>query len=359
MSGRMSINDIAKAAGVSRSTVSRVVNNDANVNSHTRARVLEVIERLNYTPNHVARALVMQRSQVIGVVMPGTANVFFGDNSYFPMLLQGIVEAGNTNEQSLLLCLGNVGESPEHFSQRILRNRMVDGFIIASIGADDPLIDHLVRVAPHFVMVERPQRYEDRISSVTVDNIAAGRVATQHLIKLGYRRIAHITGHLNIADGHDRLLGYRQALEAADIPYDTDLVYVGAFSTTAGYHGMQALLPKRPDAVFAASDQSASGVLQALQEAGLRVPEDVGVVGFDDLDVAIKVTPPLTTIQQPVQQKGAAAVALLLDLISGKKQRPQQIVLPFQLVIRQSCGAILRERNKAEEVKSQPAVTLA
>ncbi|MBK9749545.1 MAG: LacI family DNA-binding transcriptional regulator [Chloroflexi bacterium] len=357
MSGRISIHDIAKAADVSRSTVSRVVNHDVNVSPETRARVLEVIERLQYTPNHAARALVKQRSQVIGVVMPGTANVFFGDNSYFPMLLQGIVEAGNHHDQNLLLCLGNVGEPREHFSQRILRNRIGDGYIIASIENDDPLIDHLVQSAPNFVMVERPQRYADVISSVTVDNVHAGQVATEHLISLGYKRIAHISGQLSIADGQDRLEGYRRALAVANIPYDPDLIYVSQFTYEAGVEAMRALLHHQPDAVFAACDASARGAIAAVQQAGLRVPEDIGIVGFDDLDVATKTTPHLTTIQQPVQQKGAAAVELLLDLISGKKVSPQQIVLPSKLVIRESCGAKIRKAISAKEVQSPSVFT--
>ncbi len=357
MSGRISIHDIAKAADVSRSTVSRVVNHDVNVSATTRARVLEVIERLNYTPNHAARALVKRRSQVIGVVMPGTANVFFGANSYFPMLLQGIVEAGNFHEQSLLLCLGNVDEPPEHFSQRILRNSMGDGFIVASIENDGPLIDHLVQSAPNFVMVERPQRYQDRISSVTVDNVHAAQVATEHMISLGYQRIAHISGHMNIADGQDRLAGYLKALQLANIPYNPDLVYTGKFTFESGFEAMQALLPHQPDAVFASCDAAARGAIAVIQQAGLRVPEDIGIIGFDDLDVATKSAPYLTTIHQPVQQKGATAVELLLDLISGKKQSPEQIVLPSKLVIRDSCGANIRKARSEKEVQSQSVFT--
>lgn len=357
MSGRKSINDIAKASGVSRSTVSRVVNNEVHVSARTRARVLEVIERLNYTPNHLGRALVKQRSQVIGVVMPGTANVFLGDNSYFPMLLQGIVEAGNHREQSTLLYLGNMDEARDHFSQRILRSPVCDGFIIASIENDDPLIDQLVQSAPYFVMVERPERFQDRISYVTIDNVESGYIATRHLIGLGYRRIAHITGHLNISDGQDRLRGYLKALQEAGIPADPALVHIGKFSYEAGYRGMKDLLPQRPDALFAASDQSARGAIQALTEVGLRVPDDLGVVGFDDLDVATSSTPHLTTVRQPVQQKGAAAVTLLLNLIDGKAHSPQHITLLSQLVIRQSCGANLRERTMAKEVDSQSAAT--
>ncbi|MDZ4763180.1 MAG: LacI family DNA-binding transcriptional regulator [Chloroflexota bacterium] len=335
----MNLEDVAKQAGVSRSTVSRVVNNEGYVSDETRARVLEVIERLNFSPNHAARALVKQRSDVVGVVMPGTANVFFGDNSYFPMLLQGIAEAADQREYNMMLCLGHPNEDREAFSRRIIRNRIADGLIIASISGDDPLIDRLIKAIPYFVMVERPLYHEDAISYVTADNLRGGQIATEHLINLGYRRIAHITGHLNISDGQDRLVGYRRALERAGIPFNPDLVHLGRFSYDAGYHSMKALLEHHPDAVFVSSDTAALGAMRAIQDAGLRIPDDIGVVVFDDLDVAVRATPALTTIRQPVQKKGEAAFALLLDLINGAIQSPHQIILPVQLVIRQSCGA--------------------
>jgi LacI family transcriptional regulator len=335
----MNLEDVAKQAGVSRSTVSRVVNNEGYVSAKTRARVLEVIERLNFSPNHAARALVKQRSNVVGVVMPGTANVFFGDNSYFPMLLQGIAEAADQRDYSMMLSLGHPNENREAFSRRIMRNRIADGMIIASISADDPLIDQLVQSVPYFVMVERPLYHEDIISYVTADNVRGGQIATEHLLGLGYQRIAHITGHLNIADGQDRLIGYRRALERAGIAFNPDLIHVGRFSYEGGYHGMRALLEQRPDAVFVSSDTAALGAMRAIQEAGLRIPDDIGVVGFDDLDVAPRAAPALTTIRQPVQKKGETALALLLDLLNGAIQPPHQIVLPVQLVIRESCGA--------------------
>lgn len=337
----MNLEDIAKEAGVSRSTVSRVINNEGYVSKRTRMRVMEIIERLNFSPNHAARMLVTQRSNVVGVVMPGTANVFFGDNSYFPMLLQGIAEAMTKHDQSMMLWLSQLNEEPEHFSQRITRNRICDGLIVASMSNDDPIIGRLFDASHRFVMVERPLQHIERISYVAADNIKGAEMATEHLICLGYHRIAHLTGQLTIADGQDRLFGYRNALERAGIPYNHELVYEGRFTRDAGYYGMKALIAQKPDAVFASSDAAAHGAIQAIKEAGMRVPQDIAVVGFDDIDVAANSIPQLTTIRQPVQQKGAAAVNLLIDLIEGKVQRPQQIILPVQLVIRESCGANL------------------
>jgi LacI family transcriptional regulator len=337
----MNLEDIAKQAGVSRSTVSRVINNEPYVSEKTRTHVLEIIERLNFSPNHAARTLVTQRSRVIGVVIATTANVFFGDNSYFPMLLQGIAQSTNAEDYSMLLWLSRMDENREHFTQRITRNRISDGLLIASITDTDPLFDRLVSTTPHIVMVECPMRFRDRISYVTIDNVHGGQIATEHLIDLGHRRIAHITGHMTISDGQDRLMGYKRALESASIRFDPNLVTEGEFTYRAGYIAMKKLLPHKPDALFAAGDTTALGAMQAIQEAGMRVPDDIAIVGFDDLDVAIKATPQLTTIRQPIQEKGAVAARLLMDLIEGKAQNPHQVILPTQLVIRQSCGANL------------------
>lgn len=335
----MNLEDIAKEAGVSRSTVSRVLNNERYVSEKTRTRVMEIVERLNFSPNHAARTLVTQRSQIIGVVIPDFANVFFGDNSYFPMLLEGVMETANDLDYSILLSVSKRDEDRDRFTQRIMGNRMTDGFVIASITHNDPLFERLMSNIPRFVMVERPLRYEEKISYVTSDNVHGGFIATEHFIKLGRRRVAHITGHLNISDGQDRLEGYKQALQAADIPYDPDLVYVATFSYQSGYEGAKALLPHKPDAIFTASDTIALGAIQAIKDAGLRVPEDVGVIGFDDLAEVAKSNPPLTTVRQLVQQKGSIAATMLIDMINGKFTEPQRVSLPTELVIRQSCGA--------------------
>ncbi len=335
----MNLEDVAREAGVSRATVSRVLNNERSVSDKTRTHVLEVVERLNFSPNHAARTLVTQRSDIIGIVIPDYANVFFGDSSYFPMLLQGIVETTNALDYSILLSISKRNENRDHFAQRIIRNRMTDGLVIASIKNDDPLLERLIANTRCFVMVERPLRNSDRFSYVTSDNIQGGYIATQHLIKLGRRRIAHITGHVTIADAQDRLEGYKKALTEANIPFDADLVYEGEFSHHHGYEGAKSLMAHKPDAIFAASDTIALGAIQAIEEADLSVPRDIAIVGFDDLDEASKSKPQLSTIRQLVRQKGAAAANLLIDMIKGDSPEPRQIVLPTELVIRESCGA--------------------
>jgi LacI family transcriptional regulator len=341
---RLNLEDIAKKAGVSRSTVSRVINKEPYVSEKTRARVMEIIEEVSFRPNPAARMLVTQRTQIIGVVVPQISNVIFADNSYFPMLLQGASSAINEHDHSMLLWLQQNGESREHFAQRIARNRWMDGVVVCSIVESDPLVKAIVEIGMPFVAVERPGGFSreivDNCNYVTVDNIHSATMAVEHLLRLGRRRIAHITGHLTITDGQDRLQGYRQALQCADMPVDENLIYPGYFTREYGYIGMKALLKHKPDAVFAAGDTTAQGALQAIQEAGLRVPDDIAVIGFDDLDIATRTTPPLTTIRQPVQQKGSVAASLLIDVLEGQLHGPQRILLPTELVIRQSCGAI-------------------
>lgn len=337
----VNLDDIAAKAGVSRSTVSRVINNERYVSDRTRQRVLAVIEQVGFTPNPAARALVTQRTHVIGVILPIVPAALFGDAYYFPFLLQGISKAVGNYDYSLLLWMGYDDENDGRFHQRIVNDRLMDGVIIASAAHDDFLIEHFLKIRKPFVLVERPVHYIDRISYVTVDNAHAAYIIVSHLVALGHRKIGMITGDLTISDGQDRLAGYRQALEAASIQVDEELIIEGEFSLRAGYAGMRRLLEQRPDieAVFAASDLIAQGILQALHEVGLKVPDDIALVGFDDLPTAQQISPPLTTIRQPTIEKGSEATSMLIELIESGDQQPRSRILPTQLVIRESCGA--------------------
>ncbi len=335
------LEDIAQLAGVSRSTVSRVINNHPNVREHTRAKVLQVIEETGFRPNPAARTLVTQCTQVIGMVIPTTLNVVFEDPTYYPTLLQGVAEAANERDYGMLLWMGQSGEDEARFHQRILQNRLMDGLVIASAREGDPLVEHLIESKLPFTMVERPFKFHDQISYVSVDNVRAAQIAVEHLLGLGYRRIGTVTGAMDNADGQDRLTGYKNALQRAGVPIDDNLVVEGRFTYQTGYLGMKQLLKQAQDieAVFTASDRTAMGVLQALNDVGLRVPDDIALVSFDDMLYSAEATPPLTTIRQPTTQQGADATSLLIDLIEGVVQGPRQILLPTQLVIRESCGA--------------------
>jgi LacI family transcriptional regulator len=332
----MKLEDIARKAGVSRSTVSRVVNNEPYVSAATREKVMAVIIEERFTPNPAARALVTQRTQLIGIVVPQTLTEIADGSYYFSALLQGISDITNARDYSTLLWLGHSTQDKERFVERILRNRLMDGLIIASSTNSELLISHLVKLDIPFVMVERPMQYLDQISYIGLDNEGAVRNVIQHLYDIGRRRIATITGNVSNLDAQDRLTGYKQGLEQVDLPYDPRLVVQGRFDYEGGYEAMKQLLSESIDAVFAGSDATATGALRAMKEANVRVPEDIALAGFDDLAPARQSSPQLTTVHHPVQQKGEAATNLLLDLIEGRIEGVHHQVLPTQLVIRES-----------------------
>lgn len=339
----MNLEDIARKAGVSRATVSRVINNTPYVSEATRDRVMKVIRAENFQPDPAARALVTRRTDIIGVVLPTPENVFFTDNNYFTQILAGISRETTSRDYAMLLWLGEVADNDERLMQRVSNSRLMDGLITVSLMHEHPLFHRLMNLNMPMVMIDRPLQYSDRLNYVTIDNVAAGEAVTNHLIGLGRRRIAHITGDMGLADAHDRLQGYKNALKYAGLRVDPALIVQSRFNRQYGYEAARKLLAKRPgapDAIFAAGDTIALGVLQAAREAGLRVPQDLAVVGFDDIDVAAQAYPPLSTMRQPVQDKGATAARLLIDLIQNKVEEPQHILLNTELVVRESCGGL-------------------
>jgi len=333
----LNLEDIARLSGVSRSTVSRVINRSPHVSEETRQRVNDVIAAHNYVPNTAARSLVTQRTRVLGLYIPHVVGDLFTD-PYFPMLIQGISLHANQREYDVLLWLHGSADQPTYQHRRVLDNRMADGLILASTARDDPLLELLAGQARPVVVNGRPWQHADAANYVDATNVQGARQAILHLARLGRRRIATIAGRLELCSGHDRLLGYREGLAQADLPHDPELEARGDFTESGGYTAMRRLWPQRPDAVFVASDQMALGALRALREAGARVPDDVALVGFDDMPFATMVQPELTTVRQPVQRLGALAADGLIGLIEGTVAPPYQVHLPTQLVIRQSCG---------------------
>jgi len=334
------LEEVARLAGVSRSTVSRVINNQPNVRPQTRERVWQAIRKSGYQPHAVARSLVTNRTQIIGLVTPETVTTLFVD-PFFPLLLRGATEACNTHQYQLMLSLFTGPADQQEMYQRVLRNGYLDGVIVASTSLDDRLIPNLLRDRIPFVSVGRYPN--ERVHYVDVDNVGGARIAVEHLIRLGHRRIATITGRLDMIAGEDRLSGYRQALEARRIPVEEELIVKGDFTESTGMVSMQRLLAVSPSAVFVASDAMAIGALKALHQAGRRVPEDIALVSFDDIPIAAAVEPALTTVRQPIRRLGAMAVEVLVGLLKGPPETEppiQKIILPTELVVRKSCGAL-------------------
>ncbi len=338
------LEQVAQLAGVSRSTVSRVINDHPNVRAKTRTKVWQAIRESGYQPNVVARSLVTNRTRIISMVIPEVVTTLFTD-PFFPLVLRGATEACNARHYQLMLSLFTASADPHEMYQRVMQNGYLDGAIVSSTSLDDPLISDLLRDRIPFISIGR--RPDERVHYVDADNVGGAQMAVEHLIRLGHRRIAAITGRLDMTAGQDRLEGYRRALKAHAIPIREELIVEGDFAENSGRVGMQQLLPASPSAVFAASDMMAIGALKVLREAGWQVPQDVSLVGFDDIPIASVMEPALTTVRQPIERLGAMAADLLIGRLEecSEAASAHRIILPTELVIRTSCGSALSRSN--------------
>ena len=323
---------IAQLAKVSRSTVSRVVNDHPDVNPEVRKRVLKIIKETGYQPNLAARSLRNKQTDIIGLVICNTIAGLFTD-PYFPQLIQGVAQACNQFGKTLALFLEG---DPDTIFPRIVRRGQLDGILLQAGKANDYMLKKMLTTDIPFVYFGRPT--ETNVNYIDVDNFAGGYLATSHLIRLKRQRVATICGHLDTTTGLDRKEGYLRALSERGLPVREELIIESDFTEAGGYQAMKSLMKHKPDAIFAASDTMARGAIRAITDAGLSVPEDVAVVGFDDLSPAVSMPPLLTTIRQPVPQVGSRAVETLLDVIQYKSQPSQRVVLNVELVIRETCG---------------------
>jgi DNA-binding LacI/PurR family transcriptional regulator len=338
ISGRRTVptlQEVARLAAVSTATVSRVVNRSPNVRPDTRRTVEEAIAALGYVPNRAARTLVTRRTDTIALVVSESESRVFSD-PFFPATVQGISAAIADTELQLLLLLAR-GEREHEKVARYLRQGHVDGVILMSLHGADPLPRALSEAGIPTVLSGRP-RPEERLPYVDADNRGGARAATSHLLASGRETVATITGPLDMTVGIDRFEGYADALREANREVRPELVEHGDFSEESGARALEALLERRPqlDAVFVANDPMAIGALAALRAAGRRVPEDVAVVGFDDIAAAASTTPPLTTVRQPLEEMTKAMAELLLGRIGHPDGEDESVVCATELVLRAS-----------------------
>lgn len=327
------IGDVARCAGVSIATVSRVVNGSASVEAGTAERVHAAIAELHYVPRNAARVLASRRTRTIGLLLPEIGGWFF------PSMLRGIETAAREAEYDLLIHTVDAGY-PLKAARRALGMHNTDGLIVFTNSVEASELKRLKQNGFPLVLLHQTPPETLDIPVVTIENKSGAQRLVDHLIEVHRRRrIVFLQGPEGHEDSEWRERGYRESLKAHQIPFDKSLVAVGDFSETAAAAAIGQLLLDGTDfdAVFSGDDDASIGVLTALQRAGRRVPDDVAVVGFDDVPVARFLTPPLTTVRAPTEQVGADAVRQLARLIRGERAEPL-ILLPTELVIRQSCG---------------------
>jgi LacI family transcriptional regulator len=345
MTNAITIERIAELTEVSRSTVSRVLNNHPNVRSNVRMRVLKVMHDYNYTPHAAARSLAGSRTDTINLLVPRTAGVVFAE-PFFSSIIESVAETCSKLGYFLMLSM-ITPEMEQSFYHRVLRGRHIDGVILASHDIDDPILPLLIKDRVPLVLIGS-HPYLQTVSCIDAENREGARQAVAHLIGLGHSRIGAITGPLQMEAAIARRNGYKQALLEAGIPINPTLIAHGDFTQESGYRAMQRLLltEPRPTAVFAASDLMADGALRAIREAGLVVPDDLALVGFDDSPLAQYSNPPLTSIRQPLAEMGSTAVQTLIDQIRNPDRPTTQLYLPTTLIIRRSCGAYICEKER-------------
>lgn len=325
------IADVAKMANVSTATVSRVMTNAGTVKRETADKVLEAIKKLNYQPNMLARHLRRSETNTILVVVPDITNTFFSN------VLRGIESVAIEYGYQVLLCdAQNLIERESSFFSN-LGQKKADGMILLTARSDQKILEELSEDHPVVLACEY---YEgSKLPTVSIDNISSARKATEYLISLKHKRIGHISGPMNVVVGRDRLKGFHQAMAQHGLSVDSLLVQEGNFSYESGFNLMMKFLAldHPPTAVFAGNDEMVMGAVKAAKAKGFSVPEDLSVVGFDDIKFASIFEPALTTIAQPAFEMGEKAMQLLLKLINNDELEKNQFMLADKLIVRDSC----------------------
>lgn len=330
------IKDLAKAAGVSVTTISRALNGYSDVSEKTRMRIKKIAEEMDYRPNALAKGLVLKKSRTIGVIISDLERNNAKDSFSFEVLC-GINLRANELNYDILLFSNNLNKQMQKNYSDLLQERNVDGAILQGLRINDPYLKEVIdkKKIPS-VLIDIPLLGE-RVGHVTTDNISGSRSAVEHLISLGHRHIAMINGHEEAAVSKERLSGYMLALREAGITYDPSYVYDGNFSEKGGGVSIARALQEHPEvtAAFCASDLMALGAIEALKDMGLSVPDDISIVGYDDIPISSYCSPKLTTVWQDKYGMGYQAAQLIIDMLEGKEVGHKTVLNSF-LKIRES-----------------------
>jgi LacI family transcriptional regulator len=332
--GIATIYEIAKKAGVSTATVSRALSGGGYVRKELREHILQVAKAMDYQPNSFARGLVTRQSYILGLIVPDICNPFF------PAVARGVEDVANENGYNVLLCNTDGSPKKENNYINVLRSRQADGVIFTTSQVSSKNVRTLMNSGIPVVLADR--RMDLECDTVAADNVEGAFRATQHLLDLGHARIGIITGPMGVATSEDRVEGYKGALSERGIAPNPDLVREGDYRERSGYDGAMELirLSDPPTAIFACNDLMAVGALHALEESQLRVPDDVSVVGYDDITVASVARPRLTTVAQPKYEMGAIACRMLIDRLRAPGSPYQTVLLRPQLVLRESSATM-------------------
>lgn len=328
---KVTIKDIAKKAAVSATTVSRVLNNKPDVGDGTRAKILKIIDEMDYNPNRIARGLVMQKTNTIGLIIPDISNPFF------PEIARGIEDKAQKMGYSVIFFNTDNHLDREKKAVELFKSKQVDGLIVSLSLGNEAVLENLKAADYPVVQIDRSV-LNDTYPLVSIDNQKSAYQMVEYMIKKGYRKIAHISGDLNTTTARARMKGYKKALRDYNIELNNDYIVEGNYTQHSGFEAAQKLLKlkTRPAAVFAANDLSAAGVYKALFAAGLKIPNEIAVGGHDDINTASLLRPELTTMRQPKYSMGEQAAAVLLKMINNQQLEIEDQILKTNLMIRES-----------------------
>jgi len=342
---RVTIVDVAAEAGVSFGTVSRVINNDVHVKPQTRERVLETMRRLNFVANRQARSLAGGRTNTIGLLVPDLGTGYIGE------IIRGIdTELGEAGYDLMLYTTHRAATKEAGYVSNLVQG-MVDGLILVLPRNPSDYIGIMTQRKFPFVLVDHQGTGED-CPAIGSTNWQGAFNATNYLVKLGHKRIGFITGWLDLGAAVDRLEGFKAALRTNKIPLLPDLIYEGTFAQLDGYTGALRFLDmkKPPTAIFASNDVMAMAAMDAVREKGLRIPEDISIMGFDDIPQASLVRPSLTTIRQPLEQMGRIAAQVLFDILKNPDHKHNRIELPTEIIIRESTATLWKLQEEEPDL---------
>lgn len=334
----VTIKDVAKAAKVAPSTVSRVISDSPRISDQTKKRVRQVMKELGYHPNYIARSLASNKANVFGLVFPRSGNLAF-QNPFYSEVLRGITQGVNEIKHGIQLAAGSNKDEIYNNVVQMVQGRRVDGIVMLYSQQKDKITNYLQGLNFPFVIIGKPFENEGKITHIDNDNISAAREGTEYLLNLGHEKIGFIGGNKNLMVTIDRLAGYKEAMEEAGLPVNEDYIVYEEFLISGGKHGIEQLmnLPEPPTALLVTDDLMSLGVLTTLREKKMQVPEDLSILSFNNSMFAELTDPALTSIDINIPELGYQAVTNLMAIINNPKEPVKRVIIPHTLIKRRSC----------------------